>query len=145
MWTDSKSASRDESRPPVPIGRLQGAASSSNDWPALLSTRANVLVSGPTEALTDFVRAARPVLREPVQAAARSAPLCSEAAGTLILTDVDALDEAAQQWLMRWLNDRQSADTQVISLTSVPLLSLVETHRFDSTLFYRLNTIHLKI
>jgi DNA-binding NtrC family response regulator len=63
----------------------------------------------------------------------------------LILTDVNALDEAGQQWLMKWLNDGSDADTQVISLTSVPLFALVESKRFDATLYYRLNTIHLKI
>jgi transcriptional regulator of acetoin/glycerol metabolism len=71
--------------------------------------------------------------------------VCSEPGQTLILTDVNALDDACQQWLMQRLNEPHGAETQVISLTSEPLFSLVEANRFDAALYYRLNTIHLKI
>ena len=84
-------------------------------------------------------------MREPVRWVASSTPLFFDAARTLILAEVDALDDAGQQRLMRWLNERRNTDTQIISLTSVPLFSLVGTNSFDADLYYRLNTIHLKI
>jgi hypothetical protein len=114
-------------------------------WTSLIGTRANLLVTGPAEALTAFVRDARPAMREPVCWAANATLLRSEPGQTLILTDVNALDDAGQQWLMQRLNEPHGAETQVISLTSVPLFSLVESNRFDAALYYRLNTIHLKI
>ena len=91
-------------------------------------------------------------MREPVRSTAHFALMHPEPARpailparTLILTDVNALDEAGQQWLMKWLNEGNDADIQVISLTSAPLFALVESKRFDATLDHRLNTIHLKI
>lgn len=124
---------------------LRTRATSSDDWRALLRTRANVLVTGPEEALTAFAQTARSEMREPVRWVASSTPLFFDAARTLILAEVDALDDAGQQRLMRWLNERRNTDTQIISLTSVPLFSLVGTNSFDADLYYRLNTIHLKI
>ena len=148
MRISSKASPRADS----PSG-LQLAASDSRvqggpppeGWTSLIGTRANVLVTGPAEALTAFVRDARPAMREPVRWAANTTLLQSEPGHTLILTDVNALDDAGQQWLMQQLNEPDGADTQVISLSSVPLYSLVETNRFDAALYYRLNTIHLKI
>jgi len=148
MRISSKASPRGES----PAG-LQLAASDSRvqggpppeGWTSLIGTRANVLVTGPAEALSAFVRDARPAMREPVRWAANATLLHSEPGHTLILTDVNALDDAGQQWLMQQLNEPDGADTQVISLSSVPLYSLVETNRFDAALYYRLNTIHLKI
>ena len=84
-------------------------------------------------------------MREPVRWAANGTLLRAEPDQTLILTEVNALDDAGQQWLMQRLNEPAGADTQVISLTSVPLFALVESNRFDAALYYRLNTIHLKI
>jgi hypothetical protein len=125
-------------------GRVHGGPAP-DGWTSLIGTRANLLVTGPADALTAFVRDTRPAMREPVCWAANATLLRSEPGQTLILTEVNALDDAGQQWLMQRLNAPHGAETQVISLTSVPLFSLVETNRFDAALYYRLNTIHLKI
>ena len=45
-----------------------------DDWRTLLRTRANVLVTGPQEALTAFVRAARSELIEPIRSVVCSSP-----------------------------------------------------------------------
>jgi hypothetical protein len=156
MRTSSKASPRDEFRMDTQSASLdgssQGGATPPDGWTSLIGTRANVLVTGTADALTAFVSAARPAMREPVRWTSHSALMHPEPARpavlparTLILTDVNGLDEAGQQWLMTWLNERNDADTQVISLTSVPLFALVESKRFDATLYYRLNTIHLKI
>ena len=156
MRTSSKASPRDQFgmnlQPATLAGSSQGGPTPPDGWRSLIGTRANVLVSGAADALAAFVSAARPAMREPVRSTAHFALMHPEAARpamlparTLILTDVNALDEAGQQWLMKWLNEGNDADIQVISLTSAPLFALVESKRFDATLYYRLNTIHLKI
>jgi hypothetical protein len=114
------------------------------DWRVLVRTRANVLVTGPENALTAFAQAARPELGEPIGSVACCAPLFPEG-HTLILEDVHALDDIGQQRLMLWMDEPRNADMQIIALSSVPLFSMVMTNRFDADLFYRLNTIHLEI
>jgi transcriptional regulator of acetoin/glycerol metabolism len=115
------------------------------DWRALLRRRTNVLVSGPAEALTAFVRIARSEMREPIRSAASALPQALDGARTLILTDVGALDGHNQQRLVRWLDELENREMQIISLTSVPLFSLVERNAFDARLYYRLNTIFIEI
>jgi len=114
------------------------------NWRARLRTRANVLVSGPGQALGSFIEAARSEMQEPIASIAGAAPL-SLRARTLIVTEADRLDAAAQRRLTQWMTEPGNAHTQIISLTSVSLLALVEARRFDADLFYRLNTIHLKV
>ena len=149
MRTSYKASAADDFRSRMPWvpsdGPREDGLPSSARWTSLLSTRANMLVTGAAEALDAFVRAARPAMREPVRWAADSTALRAEPAPTLILSEVNALDDAGQQWLMQWLNEPHDEHTQIISLTWVPLFPLVETKRFDASLYYRLNTIHLKI
>jgi len=114
------------------------------NWRARLQTRANVLVTGPGEALSSFIEAARPEMLEPIASAAGSAPPFSDAR-TLILTEIDALDASGQRRLTQWMNEPRNAHAQIISLTSVSLFAVVVAGRFDPDLYYRLNTIHLKI
>jgi sigma54-dependent transcription regulator len=114
------------------------------NWRAQMRTGANVLVTGPGEALRAFIQAARSEMREPIRSVAGSSALFLDAR-TLIFTEADALDAGGQRRLTRWMNEPRNAQTQIISLTSVDLLALVEAGRFDADLFYRLNTIHLKV
>jgi len=117
----------------------------STDWRATLRTRANVLVTGPKDALAAFLKMARSEMREPIRSS-DAAPLpFLEGARTLILSDVDALDRADQERLRRWFDEREDADVQVVSLTTVPLFPLVTENAFDAQLYYRLNTIFLEI
>jgi transcriptional regulator of acetoin/glycerol metabolism len=115
-----------------------------DDWRALMRTRANVLMTGPAEALEAFVNAARADLQTPIRSTASGPALSLESARTLILRDVHQLDEAGQRRLLAWLNEPHNTDTQIVSLTPIPLIPLVEAKRFDRELYYRLNTIHLE-
>lgn len=115
------------------------------DWRATLRTRANVLVTGPKDALASFLQTARSEMREPIRSSGAALLPFPEEVRTLILTEVDALDGADQQRLRRWFDERQNADVQVVSLTSVSLFSLVNANAFDAQLYYRLNTIFLEI
>ena len=62
--------------------------------------------------------------------------------GTLLLTDVDLLNLGQQMALFDWLSDA-GQNVQVVSISSVPLMPLVEQGHFLEGLFYRLNVIHL--
>jgi transcriptional regulator of acetoin/glycerol metabolism len=103
-----------------------------------------MLVTGPRSSLTAFANAARSELREPIASLSGAAPFFPAGIRTLILTEVNALDESGQQRLLAWMNEGRNADTQIVSLTSAPIFEFVEKG-FDSNLYYRLNTIYLEL
>jgi hypothetical protein len=63
-------------------------------------------------------------------------------AGTLLLWDVARLTDEQQQRLLDWTTDRPTG-AQVICISSVPLLPLVEEGLFLEALLYRINTVRL--
>jgi DNA-binding NtrC family response regulator len=73
-----------------------------------------------------------------------SSPLFLEGR-TLLLTDVEMLDEAGQLRLLRWMSEPRNADTQVIALSSDPLFPKVCAQRFSADLYYRLNSILVEL
>jgi hypothetical protein len=117
-----------------------------DDWLAIRTSRANLLVSGPREATRAFIVAVTPHLNEPVydDSACDALPV-APAGGTLILRDVDALDREQQQRLLRWLAEPQHGLTQVISLTATRLYGLVQAGTFSEQLYYRLNVIQFDV
>ena len=115
------------------------------DWRTILNTRANVLVTGPKDALAVFLQTARSEMRDPIRTSGPGLPPFLDGARTLIISEVDALTVADQQRLRRWFDERKNADVQVISATSEPLFALVNANAFDAQLYYRLNTIVLEI
>ena len=60
---------------------------------------------------------------------------------TLLTYDAAALTLKQQIDLYDWISGR-GRDTQVIAVTSTPLLSLVEDGQFLESLFHRLNGVH---
>jgi len=115
-----------------------------SDWRETLRIGANVLVTGPNDALGAFLQAARTELREPIRTGVGELPALDDVR-TVILTQVDALTGADQQRLQRWLDERRTENVQVLSLTSASLYELVAANAFDADLYYRLNTILLEI
>jgi len=61
-------------------------------------------------------------------------------AGTLLLHDVAELTISQQVMLFDWLQNRRG-DMQVVSVTAMRLMDLVQDGRFLEGLFYRLNLI----
>jgi hypothetical protein len=116
-----------------------------DDWRALFRTRANVLLTGPEKALLAFLSTAESEFQEPIAWIACGQALSLDSPSTLILRDVHKLDDAGQRKLMAWANGPQSADAQIVSVTSVALLSLVNASSFDRELYYWLNTIRLDV
>jgi hypothetical protein len=64
--------------------------------------------------------------------------------GTLVLNDVEALTRDDQRQLLEWLEPAGRC-VRVISTTSVPLFTRLESGGFSETLYYRLNTVMLEI
>jgi len=60
--------------------------------------------------------------------------------GTLVFRDIDKLDAEGQVLLFAWL-ERGSAERQIVSTASAPLLPLVNAGAFDHGLYYRINTV----
>ena len=68
--------------------------------------------------------------------------LPEELTGTLVLWDVAQLTRGQQMFLHDWITVRPP-DAQVISVTTAPLLPLVEDGQFLEGLFYRINVVSL--
>jgi len=71
-------------------------------------------------------------------------PPPSSQAETVVLRDVDALNQEEQLRLLDWV-DSATNGSQVISTASAPLLRLVEARAFDAALYYRLNTVYIDL
>ena len=117
--------------------------SAASDMKIARSTRTNLLIVGPANALS----LAFPELKADaiVQCGGGlQLPAVSSRPATIVVRDVDVLPPDGQRTLLEWL-DASSTRTQVISTASVPLLPLVEAETFDATLYYRLNTIYIDL
>jgi hypothetical protein len=104
----------------------------------------NVMLSGAGEAADMVLGQVKGALLRPVREydCSKDVSLPSDG-GTLILRHVASLDSAQQVLLLQWL-DAHAGNSQVVCMTAMPLLPLVEHGAFLGQLFYRLNTIHLQ-
>ena len=118
-----------------------------DDWSTLLASHPNMLVSGPRDATSAFLLSVTPHLRAPVRGSLAGHALLSLPAesGTLMLRDVDGLDDDQQRRLLRWLDEPQNSHTQVISIAATELYTAVQTGAFLEPLYYRLNVIHVQV
>ena len=91
--------------------------------------RANVLVTGPDEAIARFLDAVLPALRQPVSRWVPGQCLllpAVEELGTLVIENAGALPPDAQRRLFDWLT-LTLGRTQIVSTTATSLLTLVGT------------------
>ena len=115
------------------------------EWTAAVRTRANILVSGDPARLDAFWNACMHQFEEPVERHDAASRLVLPVCRTLVLVGIEGLPTPGQTELKEWLDAIENRATQVISLTTTPLFNAVVDGRFDSSLFYRLNTIHLRL
>ena len=120
---------------------------SGTEWRLFLISerlRPNLLIVCASEEVDAVVTRWTGLCRRPVHA--RQLPgelsLSKEMTGTLLLWDVAQLTRAQQIKLHEWMTDRPR-NAQVISVTSAPLLPLVEDGKFLEALFYRINVVSL--
>ena len=105
----------------------------------------NVLLEGPSGAINAALALLRPHLRAPIVSVRPPGRLeISNGAGTLIIEDIDALSDTDQRRLLQWMSGPGS-ETRVISTATRPVFALVVDGRFDAPLYYRLNTMLLRV
>ena len=104
--------------------------------------RPSVLIEGPDSAAV--FEAVGPCLAPPIVIWNGTNRLRVEPVGTLVVSNVDGLDNDQQHQLMRWL-DATSGAPQVISTTAQPLFPLVKRGMFLEALYYRLNTVRVDL
>lgn len=118
------------------------------EWNAVCQGHHNLLLVGKSSATNEVLAAMAPHLREPLHRFNAKAGLTVPQPhdGTLVLLEVARLDRNQQTQLLRWLNQfDQRGHVQVISTTSKPLFSLVETGAFLADLYYKLNLVRMDL
>jgi Sigma-54 interaction domain len=121
-------------------------AGSALEWRAISGGRANLLLEGPEESTDAALLLLRRSLRGIVYWKRRTAPLeiPSVKARTVVVEEIDTLQAAEQSTLLTWTADTDET-IRVVSTTTIPLYPLVARGLFDERLYYRLNTIFLRI
>jgi hypothetical protein len=115
------------------------------DWNLIIQTRANALIQGPSEALGQTMAGLGPYLRTPhYTASARNWSLPDAIAGTLFLEHLAESTFEQQNILHDWFG-RPGRQVQAITITDRSLFDAIKGGAFLSALYYRLNTIHLKL
>jgi hypothetical protein len=117
----------------------------SENWRALLHTRANMLLIGPRPALDAFLAAAAPEMTEPVRLAGPSGEIPADRRGTLIVYDASALDARQQERLLALSCEAASDRLQIISLSEMHLWQPEGLASIPEDLYYRLNTVCFEI
>jgi transcriptional regulator of aromatic amino acid metabolism len=117
------------------------------DWRRFLVSerlRPNLLIVCASQEIQTVVTRVLGSCRRPVHACPLPGELSltDDMTGTLLLWDVAQLTRGQQMKLQDWITDRPR-EAQVISITSAPLLPLVEDGQFLEGLFYRINVVSL--
>jgi hypothetical protein len=116
-----------------------------DEWSFFLGAHPNALLIGSQTRVTAAMARLRPYLRAPLVHWHPSALVePPHATGTLVIWEVDTLDQLQQELLLTWM-DRHGADVQVISVAPCPVLPLVAEGTFLPALYYRLNTVCLAL
>jgi len=108
----------------------------------------NFLLVGTPSATSEMLVAMRPYLRKPLHeyeaSTGTAVPQPSE--GTLVLSEVARLDLKRQTELLRWFTkSNERLQVQVVSTTSEPIFSTVQTGAFLADLYYRLNVVRIEL
>ena len=114
------------------------------DWAVAVRTQLNLLLEGSPADTEEKLASLTPHLREPVCEfrPADGAYVPQPREGTLILREASRLDGAQQTALLRWFDEFDGrVPVRIISTSSEPLFSLVESRAFASELYYRLNVV----
>jgi hypothetical protein len=118
------------------------------DWGVAVRTQLNLLLEGSPSDTAERLAALKPHVREPLYAFRPTAGACvpQPHEGTLILLEVARLDVAQQTTLLRWLDTFDGrVPVWIVSTSSEPLFSFVESGAFPAELYYRLNVVLIEL
>jgi hypothetical protein len=135
--------------------QVRSGADTDVDWASVedaldivRNTRANLLVIGPGSLVMDVVLWA--VADEPATIVTPSdggrlrLPQPSLPRSILVFRDIDELDDQGQASLFAWL-ESAGHERQIVCTASPSLVSLVRTGTFNRALYYRLNTVCIRL
>jgi hypothetical protein len=112
------------------------------------SSRANLLLVASDDLVVKLIRFVVPDLNQAATIRCQDGqlwlPPASFRFATVVVRDVEALTRDEQRRLCEWLHSGSNR-TQVVSTSSAPLLTLVETGIFNDALYYRLNEIYVDL
>jgi hypothetical protein len=126
----------------TPVADIETLSHLPEDWRLARTAGVNLLIIV-AEGTKGFAELLIPELARPVVSWLPGERLMLPEAGqtgTLLLHNVGSLSLHDQRYLIEWL-ERAAGQTQVVSLTTVPLLPLVQAETFLARLYYRLNTV----
>jgi hypothetical protein len=116
-----------------------------DEWSFFRGAHLNALLIGSEARVTAAMARLRPYLRAPLVHWHPSALVePPHATGTLVIWEVDTLDQLQQELLLTWM-DSHGADVQLISVAPCPVFPLVSEGTFLPALYYRLNTVSLAL
>lgn len=118
------------------------------DWDLARLTKANLLLVGPDQTVTNLVFAIWSILDGPIVVRRRNErlllPPAADYVGTLVLHGIDTLTLQEQADLYDWLSARRGR-TRVVSTAPAPMLTMINASLFSGELYYRLNTIWMDV
>jgi hypothetical protein len=134
----------------LPIGGVvdeQGSGqelSSTREWHNVWTQQHNAIFEGPEHATESLLLRLEPSLRTPTiwKRAPMALELPNHECRALVLRNLCALDRPEQAALSRWLDGSRK---QVVATTAEPLFPLIARGLFDEALYYRLNTLLVRI
>jgi hypothetical protein len=114
------------------------------EWLSVSTRQHNAIFEGPEHATEGLLLLLQPSLRTPAiwKRAPMPLELPTDECGALVLRNVCALDRHEQAALSRWLD---ASRKQVVATTVDSLFQLVARGLFDEALYYRLNTMLMRI
>ena len=117
---------------------------STPEWLSVSTRQHNAIFEGPEHATEGLLLLLQPSLRTPAiwKRAPMPLELPTDECGALVLQNVCALDRHEQAALSRWLD---ASRKQVVATTVDSLFQLVACGLFDEALYYRLNTMLMRI
>ena len=112
-------------------------------------TKANLLVIGSEHQVMDVIRwviadVPSSIILSPCDARRLRLPQLPLPGSTLVLRDIDELDAEGQAALYTWL-ETATGEQQIVCTASGLLITLMNSGEFDRRLFYRLNTVCVRL
>jgi hypothetical protein len=116
------------------------------EWRAVREGRFNLLLEGPQASTDAAILLLKRHLRGIVHWRPGTAPpeLPLRKVNTLLVENVGSLQANEQSTLLTWTSDTENK-IQIVAVTTDPLFRLVGRGLFNERLYYRLNTIFLRI
>jgi hypothetical protein len=116
------------------------------EWTILRTLRVNALIVGAVHLTTAAVAGIATGVRHPMVwwTPEQAFDVPDLTSGTLVIRDVDRLEERQQERLMQWMSTYCPC-VQVLAMARAPLFPQVLDGRFSSALYYRINTAVVEV